>query len=483
MQPQPITPVRAFISYSWTSPQHKAWVLELAKRLLSDGIDIELDTWALQPGRDPISFMEQMVTDKTVKKVIMVCDRMYKEKADGREGGVGKEAQILTAEIYEKASEDKYAAIITEVDDNGKAYVPAYYHSKQYIDFADATKIEDSYQELVRWLYDKPQHVKPKVGVAPSFITEPNLVTTATTSKLKQAEHAIKTQSAASGGAMTDFGDAMIAEFEELRATQSNDEPWDETVIKAAAAMRPALRNLIELVLAEARYGGSHFDRILGIFERIGAFMYRPAIVSSWRETDYDSYRVMAYEGFLSLVAILLRERRFELLQTAITHPYLIEGRESYEGPATATFRVFNQEVESFQRRQVRLQSRLIDPFADYIVDLYKVSFPPLNLMMEADLILFLRGQFVNDGSGSEMWWPRTLLYANGRRPTELFARSESIDFFNSWVPKLFGSMTPDVFKQKVIQLQESSRSSWGSPLRGPNLVLMTNAHNLGTRS
>src|SRR5450631_3686414 len=46
-------------------------------------------------GHDSIAFMEKMVTDPTVEKVIIVSDRVYAEKADGRRGGVGTEAQII----------------------------------------------------------------------------------------------------------------------------------------------------------------------------------------------------------------------------------------------------------------------------------------------------------------------------------------------------------------------------------------------------
>ena len=82
---------KAFISYSWSSPEHKTWVRGLANRLMEDGVYVILDDWDLKPGHDPIHFMEQSITDPQVTKVLIVCDRVYKEKADGRAGGVGPE--------------------------------------------------------------------------------------------------------------------------------------------------------------------------------------------------------------------------------------------------------------------------------------------------------------------------------------------------------------------------------------------------------
>lgn len=474
--------VPAFISYSWSSPAHEAWVLDLSVRLRASGIDVILDKWELQPGRDPIAFMEQMVTRPDVKKVLMICDRIYKEKADGREGGVGKEAQILTAEIYEKANEDKYAALITEKDANGKAFVPAYYHSKQYIDFTDSTKQEDKFQELLRWLYDKPQHKKPKLGTAPSFITEPDAPTTATTSKLKQAEHAIKTGSATAGGAITDFGDAIVDEFGSLRPDKKAEGHWDDIVVASAEAMRLAVRNLSDLVLAEARYGGSNFGRVLSIFERIGSFMFRPPTMMSYSDNDFDPYMMMGYEAFLSMIAILIRESRFDLIETALKHPYLIENRERGGGPATASFTVFCQDPGSFRQRNDRLKANKIDLYADLISETYKASFPTLREIMQADLLLFIRSHLAAESSGWDRWWPRTILYWGSYDPANLFARSESISFFASWAPKVFGPISIADFTAKVTALNQESRLSWGRGAMGPNISRIANLEYLGTK-
>jgi len=41
---------KIFISYSWSSSQHKQWVLELAERLSGDGVVVVLDEWDLKTG-------------------------------------------------------------------------------------------------------------------------------------------------------------------------------------------------------------------------------------------------------------------------------------------------------------------------------------------------------------------------------------------------------------------------------------------------
>ena len=128
---------KVFVSYSWTSDEHQRWVLDLATALRENGVDVILDKWDLREGHDAIAFMERMVTDESVEKVIIVLDRRYSEKANDRKGGVGTETQIITPQIYEKADQDKFVGVVSEVDADGKPFKPAYYASRIHIDLSN----------------------------------------------------------------------------------------------------------------------------------------------------------------------------------------------------------------------------------------------------------------------------------------------------------------------------------------------------------
>ena len=84
---------KVFISYSWAVQDR---VVELAERLVANGVDVVLDVWDLMPGHDKYAFMEQSVNDQTVNKVLIICDKTYTEKADARQGGVGDETVIIS---------------------------------------------------------------------------------------------------------------------------------------------------------------------------------------------------------------------------------------------------------------------------------------------------------------------------------------------------------------------------------------------------
>ena len=137
---------KTFVSYSWTSEDP---VIELAQRLMNDGIEVVLDKWDLKEGQDKYAFMERCVTDPSITKVLMICDKAYAEKANERKGGVGDETMVISPEVYEKATETKYIPIIFERDENGKEYAPAYLKSRIYIDLcADNKHYEQEYEKL-----------------------------------------------------------------------------------------------------------------------------------------------------------------------------------------------------------------------------------------------------------------------------------------------------------------------------------------------
>ena len=97
---------KVFISYSHDSPEHKRWVLELGTKLVQNGVDVVLDRWDLTPGDNFTQFMEVGVRD--LDWVLVICTDNYVRKANNREGGVGYEVQIVTAQLVENLGIDKF---------------------------------------------------------------------------------------------------------------------------------------------------------------------------------------------------------------------------------------------------------------------------------------------------------------------------------------------------------------------------------------
>jgi len=130
-------PPRVVISYSHKPDEHAERVLAIAQRLASDGVDVEIDKWSVREGHDLNAFMERMVTDPAVTKVLIFSNKSYAEKANARQQGVGTEAQILSAELYGKVQQEKFIPVVCEFE-NGQASLPAFLKGRLYVDFSSA---------------------------------------------------------------------------------------------------------------------------------------------------------------------------------------------------------------------------------------------------------------------------------------------------------------------------------------------------------
>ena len=86
---------KVFISYAWGSEDYRLKVRSFATDLMENGIDVLLDQWSLKEGNDTYAFMEQSVTDQTITNELKLLEPIYEKKANGRDGGVGTETQII----------------------------------------------------------------------------------------------------------------------------------------------------------------------------------------------------------------------------------------------------------------------------------------------------------------------------------------------------------------------------------------------------
>lgn len=423
--------VRAFVSYAWSSPTHEAWVIQLASRLREDGVDVILDKWDLKPGHDAHQFMETMVTDPTVTKVMMICDRTYVEKANTRTGGVGTESQIMSPELYGKGAQDKFAALMTDEDEDGSAYTPVFYKGRIYFDFRSADRFEASYEQLLRWLVDKPQYVKPKLGAVPAAILDAAPTAAATQSRARRAAEAVRQGASNAAALIRDYGDALYAELRALAPQVVEDEPFDEAIIRAIGAMRPYGQQWAELIATIVRFGDDSrvWDRVLSVNEQLGSLMYRDPSVSRWNTQQFDAYKFIAREAFLVTVALALEDGRFDLVQAAVTRAYLVEEREAGRRRATGDFTVFRQHVAALEYRNERLKLGRLSLEADLLREAHpRSAVPTFEAMMQADFVLYLRatGQDTTNN-----WYPSTLVFAVDRyAPFPVFARAESLAAF-----------------------------------------------------
>lgn len=155
-----------FISYSWDNEEHKKWVLDLANRLAQNGVKVILDRYYLRPGVNLPHFVDENL-DKA-DKVLMIFTPNYKLKADKRTGGVGYEYSIMNVKVYKNiAKNDKIIPILRQgtIEDS----IPTFMQQFIHIDARNDDNIDNSFNDLIREIFNEPEIKIPEIGKKPNF--------------------------------------------------------------------------------------------------------------------------------------------------------------------------------------------------------------------------------------------------------------------------------------------------------------------------
>lgn len=285
-----------FISYSWDSEEHKAWVLELAERLTRDGVHVILDRWHLGPGADRTYFMESAVRDSDF--VVVICTPEYAKKSNARTGGVAYEAMIITAELARQVLQRKFIPVLRS-GSWGPTSQPTWLESKMGVDLRGNPYDERQYEDLLRTLHQEPLS-PPPLGEKPAFSVRPDSGGSATASA-GSPENPAKKETATSSPLIfvgsrvipvSDNGETWSAEMGRFERQWATSRGRVALVAKFANEARPDASNRGWLVKANL------------IFRDQGKEVRR--IVGSWLEeaTDIAEIRVDETRELLLLAVI-----------------------------------------------------------------------------------------------------------------------------------------------------------------------------------
>ncbi|CAG2150284.1 SEFIR domain-containing protein [Cupriavidus plantarum] len=418
---------KLFISYSWSNALHEQWVVQLAESLVESGVDVLLDKWDLREGHDTIAYMEQMVTDPAIQKVLIICDETYAQKADGRDGGVGTETQIISKGVYEKTTQEKFVAVIASRDAEGKPYLPTYYSSRIYIDPSDNDRYASEFEKLLRWVFNKPLYVKPTLGSRPSFIDEPASISLGTTTVYRRCLDALRQGKSFAPGAIDEYFEIFAVNLERIRLESDST---DDAVVESIEKFMPYRNEYISLVQTIAQYSpiDANGEKVHRFLERIYSYTKPAAGAVAFNTWQFQNYKYIIHELFLYTLAVFLRHERFHLANVLLEQPYYLRADEFRSASAANSYTEFYQSVEALEHRKRRLQSNRISLHADLLQEHVAPGFD-LRYLMQADFVAFMRNEIVG---GGRRWWPVTLVYLGRHHgPFEIFARSASSAYFD----------------------------------------------------
>lgn len=422
---------RVFISYSWTSPEHEQFVLDLATTLRDNGVDAILDKWHLKPGQDKYVFMESMVTDKSVSRVLVLSDKKYSEKADARVGGVGTESQIISEKLYTETDQTKFIPVVCEYSDDGLPCLPVFMKARVYVDLSSEDKFGEGLEKLLRLIYEQPTHKMPALGGAPAFLRAES------TGIVLTREHAAAVRAIQEGkpnrsGLEALFVRALVGRIDALYVSPTGDD-YDEAIVQAihqTQGLRDQLSAYVESVSAFSGDDPTSIAHVQRLLEQLGArFDYagEGQHFPGWQ----DPYKFFALETMLLAVAALLRHSRWRTLRRLLDYRYVVSNDRTNKALPSCAFDSHMRSLD--EHRNARLKLNRVSVTADMLRDRCSENSTSFSELKQADVFLALDAA-VNlstrtDGHGSylNIWLPRTSVYLNSD-PTELFLRAHNDD-------------------------------------------------------
>jgi hypothetical protein len=437
---------RVFISYAWTSAEHQRWVVDLATQLQRDGVDVVLDVWDLRPGQDKYSFMEQMIVDDTIQKVLIICNQAYEKKANERAGGVGDETQIITPAVFANARSEKFVPIIAERDANGGACVPAYIKSRIYVDVSSSQVYYEGYEQLVRLIHGAPAFAKPPVGTKPAHLDDKAMTGSTTAPLLRRATDALETDRRSADSLARDYLHALGEVIIALRVQPDGQTALDDLVLEAIKQGKVYRDEFLTLLHGLCRFSSAETVEALltGFFEQLLDGSYQVDAGVSHGEAS-DSVRFLLLEIFIYAVAMLLESDKVDALAGLLNDTYVfIRNGAARKDSYTA----FYDQIESIERRRKqRLGLNRTSLVADTLKERADHKIVTFAQLQQAELLLLAKACVAKVG-----WWhPRTLVYRShhNEEPFDLFIAPESKRRFRK-LQAVFGVRDPAELQAKL---------------------------------
>lgn len=462
---------KVFISYSWTTPSHEKWVLELAERLVDNGVDIVLDKWDLAEGQDKYAFMEKMVRDETINKVLIICDKGYKEKANDRAGGVGTETQIITPMLYSEAEETKFIPIIAQKGEKEfDEYMPHYLKSRIGIVMSCEESYMKGFEQLLRVIYDKPMFKKPKLGKKPSFLEAESKVT----SRLYFINETLKRYINDNRKGMIEYtiNDFKEKFFEELNNfiidSENLKEPYDEQIIESIDNMKE-IRDEYLCFIETLIFGYDNFnsDLIVEFFEDMYAYSEYKGNGNSYKDFATEHFKFLITEMFIWTNVLLFKHRKYQMICEVLYNKHFVKSKFKNEALTFVNFRFY---LNIMEYRNNRLRANRASITADKLIERaqynrkdYKES------IIDIDLILY----YISRSSKlfEHSWFPVTYVYKDYFSKVEFISKMARKKHFEE-VKCLFDVSNVEEMKEVInSKLSDAERGFMNSFEKIPSIT------------
>lgn len=449
---------KVFISYCRQPEENLIRAQQLADRLTQNGVYVVIDLWDLKDGQDKNEYMEKMVTDPSVDKVLLICNKQYVEKANKRKGGVGIESTIISSELYEKTEQTKFIPVVFEVDNQGNAYLPVFAKSRIYVDLSSDEKFEDGFDQLLRDLYSKPRFDRPPLGEMPNYlkVDAPSYLKTA--GRVNNIKVAIEKESKRTGVIIAEYIDSFFVALLEYKIEAQpdlNERKLVEVVEEGIESIQVLKNDFIGFLetIVQTEYCTSElfqdfFERLLQFYEDNDIQLLEDRYLQSYLS---DNYRFFNYELFLSFVTIMIKHSHFDIVHNIVKYSFCIIPKYRYNQAEEQTYRRFQSFIGTLNKiKQGITNSNRFSITADTVKQYTTIL--KFEDLVASDILLYYLSLVFPGKTYLDLYWYPDLSVYNGF--VELYPRLVSKRFFNKF-KVLFNVDSPESFKELLSSIEE----------------------------
>ena len=353
-----------------------------------------------------------------------------------------------------------------------------------WIDFSTAEKVNENWESLVRCLYGRPLHSKPRVGSPPKYLKEDSGESSeAMRSRLAALESAVLSGGRKVNLHRSDFIDECFQFADELRIRVEPDEQrLGEKVIDDCRKLMAVRNSLVDWVKLEAGVCSAEelTPILIEVLERMLELKARPPELNAWNDEWIGAHSVFVYESFLYLLAALIRSRAFDVLREVFAAHYMLPEAVGWAEEGFGRFERFHGHSRALSDAlRVETGRKFVSPAAELIKRQATRSDLTFKSIIEAELLVFLM-TFLEGG----LWWfPGTVFYAQHSWKAPLFEKAtRHRDFVK--LSRVLGVEDADFLRQSVPDLLREKLKDFDTGIgfgNRPNFLRMMNLERLDT--
>lgn len=436
---------KVFISYSWAGEEYEQQIYKLCKALKENGIEVIYDKWSLKPGNDLNYFMENIITDKELTNVLILLDPSYAKKANNRSGGVGKETQIISEEVYNKVGQTKFIPVIMKKNSDGKIDKPVYLNSILHIDLSNEDEYDDNLKDLIRILFGRDLYEEPPLGTPPVWLDEKNEVIK---SKEKYSDLKKKISNSLKDYLIQDYINEIVDDVSKFNDGEAINHFNSSICGKHYLDTVPIRDNFLKLLKMSIYVEDGHKYMVEAIEK-----------IYNTHNMDFrkDIFHLLCYELLIYLTAFYLKYNRFSEVSYLLHHKYFLNYNYSQKNIPSSFIglREYSDYFDDYIKQ--RDNKNYYSGTAHYFYTSTNTLICDTDTFIYADEFLFNASIFMGKIDQWSFWFPIMYCYDRyGTNIKRLAMKLKTKEYLDKFALCLGFTSTND-FKNKYEEIKQQS--------------------------